>query len=162
MLANIHFKTLLSSHRLCKNVKIKAYKVTTFSVPSCGSELCFLTLGGGGGRGLIYRSFESKRLRRKSELDRKQTGGWNTLRAPCFVLRAKYHWDVRSRSVRWTRHVARTGKKRKAYRFLVGIVNVKMSVYTPWRHTGDWGIAPLILNLGTISKRVVRFTLRPL
>jgi hypothetical protein len=41
---------------------------------------------------------------------------------------------------------------------------VKLSLYTPWRHTyrERRAIAPLILNLGTIWKAVVNFTPRPL
>jgi len=39
---------------------------------------------------------------------------------------------------------------------------LKLSLHTPWRHTGDGGIPPLVLNLGTRRIWVVSLALQPL
>jgi len=40
--------------------------------------------------------------------------------ASCFVLLTKYYSDITTRITRWAGHVARMGKRRGAYRVLVG------------------------------------------
>jgi hypothetical protein len=109
---------------LSKNGNIKIYRTIILPVVLYGCESWSLTL----------RVFENKVLRRifgpkKVEV----TGEWRRLHNK--ELYALYSsniiWVIKSRKLRWTRHVARMGERRGAYRGLVGKPEGRRSLRRP-------------------------------
>jgi hypothetical protein len=83
------------------------------------------------------RVFENRVLRRKFGPKRdEETGGWRKLHNE--ELHKLYSSPsiiriIKSRRMRWTRHVARMGEKRNAYRILVGKPEGKRPLGRPRR-----------------------------
>jgi hypothetical protein len=112
--------TLLSSHLLSRNLKVKIYKTTILPVVLYGCETWSLTLG----EEHRLRVFENRVLRRIFGAKRDGvTGEWRKLRSG--ELRNLYSSpeiirQIKSRRMRWAGHVARMGEGRNVYRVLVG------------------------------------------
>jgi hypothetical protein len=110
----------LSSSLLSKSVKIKIYGTIILPVVLYGCESWSFTLR----EECRLRVFENKVLRRIFGLKRDEvTGEWRRLHNK--ELYALYSSPniirvIKSRRMRWARHVARMGERRGAYRALVG------------------------------------------
>jgi hypothetical protein len=110
----------LSSRLLSKNTKIRIYKSVILPVVLYGWETWSLILRDEH----RLRVFENRVLRRIFGPKRDEvTGGWrklhneelhNLFSLPCIIRM------IRSRRMRWLRHVARMEAKRNAYRIFVG------------------------------------------
>jgi hypothetical protein len=105
---------------LSKNTKIKIYRTIILPVVLCECETWSLTLR----EEHRLRVFKNRVLRRILGPKRdKVTGEWrrlhneelNDLYSSPNVIRG-----IKSRRMRWARHVARMGERRSAYRILVG------------------------------------------
>jgi hypothetical protein len=112
-------QNLLSSSLLSKNIKIKIYRTIILPVVLYGCESWSLTLR----EECRRRVFENKVLRRIFGPKRDEvTGEWRRLHNK--ELYALYSSPniirvIKSRRLRWAGHVARTGKRRGAYRNLM-------------------------------------------
>jgi hypothetical protein len=104
---------------LSKNIKIRIYKTGIFPVVLCGCETWSLTLT----EEHRLRVFENRVLRRIFGPRRDEvTGDWRKLHneevhnlySSPNIIRM-----IKSRRMRWARHVARMGETRNAYRILV-------------------------------------------
>jgi hypothetical protein len=101
-------------------VKVRIYKTIILPVVLYGFETWSLTVRGGH----KLRVFENRVLRRIFGPKRDGvTGGWRKLHneelhnlysLPSIII------IIKSRRMRWVRHVARMGEKRNVYRLLVG------------------------------------------
>ncbi|KAJ4445591.1 hypothetical protein ANN_12272 [Periplaneta americana] len=112
---------LLSSNLLSKNLKVRIYKTVILPVVLYGCETWTLTLR----EEHRLRVFENKVLRKIFGAKRDEvTGEWRKLHNT--ELHALYSSpdiirnSIKSRHLRWARHVARMGESRNAYRVLVG------------------------------------------
>jgi hypothetical protein len=110
----------LSSLLLSRNVKVKVYKTIILPVVLYGCVTWSLTLR----EEHRLRVFENRVLRRIFGPKRDEvTGEWRKLHneelhnlyLPPDIIR-----QVKSRRMRWARHVARMGEERKVYKVLVG------------------------------------------
>jgi hypothetical protein len=112
-------QSLLSSHLLSKNLKIRIYKTTILPVVLYGYETWSLTFRDEH----RLRVFENRVLRRiiGPKFD-EVTGEWRKLHnkelhnlysSPSIIR------IIKSRRIRWVGHVARIGDKSNAYRLLV-------------------------------------------
>jgi hypothetical protein len=109
-----------SARLLSKNLKIRIYKTEILLVVLYGCETWSLTLR----EEHRLRVFENRVLRRIFGPKRDEvTGKWRKLHneelrdlypSPCIIR------IIKPRRMRWADHVARMGKKRNAYRVLVG------------------------------------------
>jgi hypothetical protein len=146
MLATIPF-SLLSSHLLSWNVKVKVYKIILLPVVLYGCETWSLTSR----KGHRLRVFENRVLRRifgpKGD---EVTGQWRKL------LNGELHnlysspdiiRQIKSRKMRWAGHVARMREGRKVYRVLVGKPEEKRPVERP-RHRWEYGIKMDLTQIG--------------
>jgi hypothetical protein len=70
-------------------------------------------------------------LRRISGPEREEWAGDGT--GLLFVMFTKYYYDIRSREMRWAKHVARMGDTRVAYKILVREPEDKMRLGRPVR-----------------------------
>jgi hypothetical protein len=119
MLATIRF-SLLSSHLLSRNVKVKIYKTIILPVVLYGCETWSLALR----EEHRLRVFENRVLRRIFGPKRDEvTGEWRKLHNE--ELRNLYSSpdiirQVKTRRMRWAGHVARMGEERNVYKVLVG------------------------------------------
>jgi hypothetical protein len=113
-------QSLLSSRLLSRNVKVKIYKTIILPVVLYGCETWSLTLR----KNHRLRVFESGVLRRIFGSERDElTGQWRKMHngelhssnSSPDVIR-----QIKSRRMRWARHVARGGGGRNVYRVLVG------------------------------------------
>jgi len=113
-----YVQNLFSSNYLSENIKIKVY-ITIICVFLYGCETWFLTLR----EGHRLRMFENRVLRRIFGPKRDEvTGKWrkihneelNSLYSSPNIIRV-----IKSRIMRWARHVARMGERRGSYRVLV-------------------------------------------
>jgi hypothetical protein len=99
-----------------KNLKTRIYETIILSVVSYGCETWSLTLR----EELRLRVFENKVLRRILGSKRDEvTGGWRKLHNE--ELRDLYSWPsiiriIKSRRMRWARHVARIGEREMGIR----------------------------------------------
>jgi hypothetical protein len=106
-------QSLLSSHLLLKNVKIRIYKTIILPVVLCGCETWSLTLR----EEHRLKVFENRVMRRifgpKGD---GETRGWRELHEELLpnIIRM-----IKSRRMRWAGHVAQRGAKKNAYRILV-------------------------------------------
>ena len=104
-------QNLLSSSLLSKNIKIIMYRTTTLSVILYGYETWSLILR----EERRLRVFENRVLRNKFGPKRdKVTGEWEKLHSEGLIRL------IKSKRMRWAWHIARMGKKKGAYRVLVG------------------------------------------
>jgi hypothetical protein len=112
-------QSLLSSCLLSRNVKVKMYKTIILPAVLCGCETWSVTLR----EEHRLRVFENRVLRRKFGARRDEvTGEWrkihngelhNLYSSPDIIR------QIKSRRIRWVRHVARMGEGRNVYRVLV-------------------------------------------
>jgi hypothetical protein len=130
-------ENFLSSHLLSKNKKIRIYKTIILPVVLYGCETWPLTVR----EECRLRVFENGVLRRifGPKID-EVMGGWRKvhneeLRNLCSspsIIRM-----IKSRTMRWVRHVARIGAKRNAYTIFVGKPEGKRPLGRPRRRWVD-------------------------
>jgi hypothetical protein len=104
---------LLSSCLLSENVKVRIYKTIILLVVLYGCETWSLTVR----EKHKLRVFENRVLRRIFGPKRDGVMGWwrKLHNSSPSIIRT-----IKSRRMRWARHVARMGEKRNVYRLLVG------------------------------------------
>jgi len=130
-------QNLLSFRLLSKNLKIKIYRTIILPVVLYGCETWSLTLRGE----RRLRVFQNRVLRRIFGPKRDEvTGEWRKLRNE--VLRDLYSLPntvrvVKSRKMRWARHVTRMGEGRGVHRVLVGKPEGKRPLGRPRRRWED-------------------------
>jgi hypothetical protein len=113
-------QSLLFSHLLCRNVKVKIYKTIILPFVLYGSETCSLTLG----EEHSLRAFENRVLRRIFGHKRDEaTGEWRKLHSG--ELHNSYSSpniirQIKSRRMSCVGHVASMGEERKVYKIWVG------------------------------------------
>jgi hypothetical protein len=138
MLATLR-SSLLSSHLLSRNVKVKIYKTIILPFVFCGCKTWSLTLK----EEHRQRMFENKVVRRIFGPKRDEvTGEWRKLHnEELHVLYSSPDIirQMNSRRMRWAGHVARIGEERKMYRVLVGKPKGKRPLGRP-RHRWENGI----------------------
>jgi len=130
-------QNLLSSRLLFKNLKIKIYRTIIFPVVLYGCETLSLTLR----EERRLRVFENRVLRwicgpKRDEV----TGEWtklhneelNNMYSSPNIVRV-----IKSRRMRWARHVARMGEKRGVYRVLVEKPEGRRALGRPRRRWED-------------------------
>ncbi|KAJ4436175.1 hypothetical protein ANN_18805 [Periplaneta americana] len=128
---------LLSSSLLSKNLKVRIYKTVILPVVLYGCETWTLTLR----EEQRLRVFENKVLRKIFGAKRDEvTGEWRKLHNT--ELHALYSSpdiirNIKSRRLRWARHVARMGESRNAYRVLIGRPEGKRPLGGPRRRWED-------------------------
>jgi hypothetical protein len=121
-------QSLLSSHMLSRNLKIRIYKTIILPVVLYGCETWSLTLR------------EEHRLRVFGPKRDEVTGEWRKLHnkelhdlfSSSSIIRI-----IKSRRMRWASHVAQMGEKRNAYRLLVGKPEGKRPLGRPRRRWVD-------------------------
>jgi len=132
-------QNLLSSRLLSKNLKIKTYRTIILPVVLYGCETWSLTLR----EERKLRVFENMVLRRIFGPTRDEvTGEWkrlhneelNDLYSSPNIVRV-----IKSRRMRWARHVARMGEERGVYRVMVGKPEGKRPLGRPRRRWVDLG-----------------------
>jgi hypothetical protein len=134
---NHSVQSLLSSRLLSRNVKVKIYKTIILPVILYGCETWSLTLR----EERRLRVFENRVLRRIFGPKRNEvTGEWRKLHSE--ELHNLYSSpdiikQVKSRRMRWERHVARMGEERKVYKVLVGKPEGKRPLGRPRRRWED-------------------------
>jgi hypothetical protein len=136
MLATIWF-SLLSSRLLSRNVKVKIYKTIILPVVLYGCETWSLTLR----EEHRQRVFENRVLRRMFGPKRDEvTGEWRKLHnGELHILYSSPDIirQIKSRKMRWARHVARMGEGRNVYRVLVRKPEGKRPLERPRRRWED-------------------------
>jgi hypothetical protein len=130
-------QNLLSSRSLSKNTKISIYRTIILPVVLYGCETWSLTLR----EEQRLRVFENRALRRIFRPKRDEaTGEWRRLHneelhdlySSPNIIRV-----IKSRRMRWARHVARMGEKRDAYGILVGRPEGRRPLGRPRRRWED-------------------------
>ena len=111
--------SLLSTRLLSKNFKIKIYKAIILSVVLYGCETWSLTLR----EERRLRVFKNKILRRIFGNKRDENGKWRRLHNEEY--HSLYHSPnivrlIKSRRLRWSRHVARMEDDRSFFKILTG------------------------------------------
>jgi hypothetical protein len=113
-------QSLLSSHLLYSNLKIKIYKTIILPVVLYGCETWSLALW----EEHRLRVFENRVLRRIFGPKRDEvTGEWRKLHSEelhILYLSPNIIKQMKSRRMRWVGHLARMGEERKLYKVLVG------------------------------------------
>jgi hypothetical protein len=113
-------QSLLSSRLLSRNVKVKIYRTRILPVVLNGCETWSLTLR----KEHRLRVFENKVLRRIFGPKRDEvTGEWRKLHNDelhNLYSSPEISRQIKSRRMRWARHVARMGEERNVYRVLMG------------------------------------------
>jgi hypothetical protein len=127
----------LSSRLPSGNIKVRIYKTIILPVVLYGCETWSLTLR----EEHRLRVFENRVLRRIFGPKRDEvTGGWRKLHNENlhnFFSSPSIIRMIKSMRMRWARHVARMGKKRNAYRILVGKPEGKRPLGRPRRRWVD-------------------------
>jgi hypothetical protein len=127
---------------ISKNLKVKIYKTVIFPVVLYGCETWSLTLG----EEQRLRVFENRVLRRIFGPKREEDGSWRKLRNDEIhslnIVRV-----IKSRRMRWARHVARRGEGRDVYRVLVGKPEGKRPLGRP-RHRWEDNIEMDLREIG--------------
>jgi hypothetical protein len=129
-------QNLLSSRLISKNLKLKIYKTVILPVVLYGCETWFLTLG----EEHRLRFFENRVLRRIFGPKREEDGSWRKLHndelhdlySSTNIVRV-----IKSRRMRWARHVARVREGRGVYRIFVGRPEGKRPLGRPRRMLED-------------------------
>jgi hypothetical protein len=140
-------QSLLSSHLLSRNVKVKIYKTIILPVVLYGCETWSLMLR----EEHQLRVFKNRVLRRIFGPKREEvTGEWRKLHNE--ELHNLYSYpdiirQVKSRRMRWAGHVARMGEDRKLYKVLVGNPKGKRPLGRP-RHRWKDGIRMDLREIG--------------
>jgi hypothetical protein len=110
-------QNLLSSHLLSKSVKINIYKTVVLRLSLYGCETWSLTLS----EEHRLKVSENRVLRGLFRPEREEvTGGWRKLRNKSTYSSLNIIRVIKSRRMKWVGHIARMGKVRNAYKFLVG------------------------------------------
>jgi hypothetical protein len=122
----------LSSRLISKNLKIKIYRTVILPVVLYECDTWSLTLGEENG----LRVFENRVLRRIFRPKREEDGSWRKLHND--ELHSLYPSPniirvIKSRRMRWARHVARMREGRGVYRVLVGRPECKRPLGRPRR-----------------------------
>jgi hypothetical protein len=140
-------QSLLLSHLLFRNIKVKIYKTIIVPVVLYGCETWSVTLW----EEHRLRVFENSVLIRIFGPKRDEmTGVWRKLHSE--ELHNLYSSpdiirQVKSRRMWWARHVARMGEERKVYKVLVGMPEGKSPLGRPWRRWED-GIRMDLMETG--------------
>jgi hypothetical protein len=126
----------LSYRLISKNVKIKIYKTVILPVVLYGCETWSPTLR----EEHRLRVFENRVLRRIFGLKKEEDGSWRKLHID--ELHRLYSSPnivrvIKSRRMRWARHVTRMGEGKGAYRVLVGRPEGKRPLERPRRRWED-------------------------
>jgi hypothetical protein len=100
----------------CLETQKLIYKTIILPVALYGRETWSLTLR----EGHRLRVFENRVLRIFGPKRDEVTGGWRKLHEEVHNLYSSSIRMIKSRRMRWAGHVARMGKKRNAYRIVVG------------------------------------------
>jgi hypothetical protein len=113
-------KSLLSSHLLSRNLKVKIHKTVIQSVVSYGCETWFLTLREKHGlrvfeNRVLRRIFGPKRQEVMGEWRKLHNGELHNLYPSPDIIR-----QINSRKMSWAGHVTCMGEGRNVYRVLVG------------------------------------------
>jgi hypothetical protein len=131
-------KSLLSSHLLSRNVKIKVYKTIILLVVLYGCETWYLTLR----EEHRLRVFENRVLRRIFGTKRDEvTGEWRKLHnEELHILYSSPNIvsQIKSRRLRWVGHVARVGEERNVYKVLMGKSDRKRPLQRSRHRWGGW------------------------
>jgi hypothetical protein len=119
-----------------KNLKIKIYKTVILQILLYGCETWSLTLR----KEHRLRVFENRVLRKILGPKREEDGSWRKLRND--KLHSLYSSPnvigvIKSRKMRWARHVARMGEGRGVYRVLIGRSEGKRPLRRPRRRLED-------------------------
>jgi hypothetical protein len=112
-------QSLLPCFLISKNIKIKLYRNTILHVVLYGCETWSLTLWDEH----TLRVFDKRVLRKTlGPTGDEKTGEWKRVHNKgLYNLYSSLNiWVIKSRRIRLVRHVAHTGKRRGAYRILVG------------------------------------------
>jgi hypothetical protein len=129
--------SILSSHLLSRNVKVKIYKTIILPVVLYGCETWSLTLR----EEHRLRVFENRVLRRifgpkrdevMGEWRKMHNGELHNLYSSPDIIR-----QVKSRRTRWAGHVARMGEERKVYKVLAIMPEAKRPLERPRRRWED-------------------------
>jgi hypothetical protein len=130
-------QSLLSSHLLSRNLKVKIYKTIILPVVLYGCEIWSLTLR----KEHRLRAFENWMLRRifgpkrdkgKGEWRRLHNGELHNMYSSSDIFR-----QIKLTRTRWAGHVARMGEGRKMYRVSVGKPEGKRPLERPRRRWED-------------------------
>jgi hypothetical protein len=113
-------QSLLSSHLLSGNAKVKIYKTIILPVVLCGCETWFLTLTEEhrlrlSENRVLRGIFGPKRCEVTGEWRKWHSGELHNLYSSPGIIR-----QIKSRRMRWAGHVARMGEEREVHRVLVG------------------------------------------
>jgi hypothetical protein len=113
------FQSLLSSHLLSRNFKVKIHKTVILPVVLYGCETWSLTLRDEHRlkvfeNRVLRKIFGSKRDEVTREWRKLDTGELHNLYSPDIIR------QIKSRRMRWVGHVACMGERRNVYRVLVG------------------------------------------
>jgi hypothetical protein len=129
-------KTVLS-----KDVKIRVYRIINLPLVLYGCETWSLTLR----EEQRLRVFENRVLRRVFGPEMEEvTGEWRRLRnkkLDDLYSSSNIIWVIKSRRMRWARHLARVEERRGAYRILVGRPEGRRLIGIPrhrWRIILTW------------------------
>jgi hypothetical protein len=125
--------SLLSSHLLSRNLKVKIYKTIILPVVLYGCETWFLTLRMFENR-VLRRIFGPKKVEVTGEWRKMKNGELHNLFSSPDIVR-----QVKSRRMRWAGHVAHMGEGRNVYRVLVEKPEGKSPLERP-RHKLEDGI----------------------
>jgi hypothetical protein len=133
----------LSSRLISKNLKIKIYRTVILPVVLYGCKTWFLTLR----EEHRLRVFENRVLRRIFGPKREEDASWKKMLSD--ELHSLYSSSnivrvIKSRRMRWARHVARMGEGRGVYRVWLGGAKVR----DHWEDVGVGGKITLRWTLG--------------
>jgi hypothetical protein len=142
MLATIWF-SLLSSHLLSKNVKVKIYKTIILPFILYGCETWSLTLTEEHRlwvfeNRVLKRIFGPKRDEVTGEWRKLHSGEFNNLYSSPDIIR-----QIKSRRMRWVGHVTCIGEVKNVYRVLVGKRSLERQ-----RHRWEDGIKMDLREIG--------------